>query len=199
MKKKKMKFNEIALMIMIGYYPNTCAEDVPDHVCDPCEDKEFGRVRSFGFIDKNFQFLNNDKTNAAEWVRGIEEKSIILIPNSRGEIGEPSENMLPGYGEVEEELVNYTNTATLYDPNYATNCEFYNKIKKIRNTYLSFFVTSSKVHITPVPVSIVPKQVIADDLKTVIDWKVVVKWVSPDLLCPIEKPEGVFENCFIQE
>ena len=78
MKKKKMKFNGIALMIMIGYYPNTCAEDVPDHVCDPCEDKEFGRVRSFGFIDKNFQFLNNDKTNAAEWVRGIEEKSIIL-------------------------------------------------------------------------------------------------------------------------
>lgn len=194
-----LKKNLLAALIMIGYYPNTCAEEVSDHVCDPCEPKEFGRIRSFGFIDKSFAFANDDKTNATEWLRGIEEGKIFIIPNSRGELGEPAENLLPGYGNVEEELVNYTNTATLYDPNYASNCSFYNKIKKVRNQYYAFLVTSSKVHITPVPTLIVPKQIFADDLKTVIDWKVVVKWVSEDLLCPIEIPDGVFENCFTQE
>lgn len=194
--KSKSKKNPVAAMIMWGYYPNSCAEEVPEHVCDPCEPKEFGKIRSFGFIDKSFAFENDDKTNASEWLRGITEGLIKLVPNAHGELPEPTENLLPGYGDTEEELVNYSFVANVYDPNYSSNCDFYNKIKKARNNYYFVYRTSSKLHITEVPVLIIPKTQIQDDQKTLVDWKAVVKWTAADFPCPIEIPEGIFDACF---
>lgn len=180
-----------------GYYPSTCDTEVLDHACDPCEDREFARIRSAAFIHKDFEFADGDTENATEWARGINEGKIIIIPETNGEMPEPSEKVGVGYGDTQETLLGYDFAPFFIDPNYASNCGFYNSIVGNRN-YRFAYRTSSKTHITDKTVTIIPKKSIANDLNAEVTWKVQVKWMSNQFPCPFNTPEGVF-TCFIPE
>ena len=186
------------LSIASGYYPASCDAEIPTHACDPCEDREFGRLRSAGFIHKDFEFANGDTENPEEWKRGMESKQIIVIPDTNGEMPEPSEKVGAGYGDTVETLLGYDFTAKFNDPNFASNCDFYNAIVGNRN-YKFFFRTSSKTYITPVTVTIIPKFSVANDMNAEVTWNVLVKWISNQFPCPFNTPEGIFNACFIPE
>jgi hypothetical protein len=183
---------------MPGYYPTNCDVLIPVHSCDPCEEKEFGRIRSAGFIHKDFHFLNDDPTNVSEWERGINEKMILVIPATNGELAEPSELTGPGFGDTTEELLGFNFSATFNDPNFASNCDFYQALVGNRN-FKFFFRTSSKTYITPVPVTIIPKFKVENDESSLVTWNVHVKWKSSKFPCPFNTPESVVQTCFIPE
>lgn len=178
----------------MGYYPTTCENVIPEHNCDPCAEREYGRIRSAGFIHKDFVFANGDTTNASEWIRGINEKKILVIPETNGELPQPSELTGPGYGDTVETLLGYDFQATIADPNYKENCDFYNALIGNRN-YKFFYRTSSQVHITDKTVTIIPKKQIQNDLTSEVVWNVMAKWRSSQFPCPFNTPEDVF-TCY---
>ena len=181
-----------------GYYPTNCDTQIPVHACDPCEEKEYGRIRSAGFIHKDFEFLNGDTTNASEWARGINEGLILLVPATNGEMPEPSEITGPGFGDTTETLIGYEFSAMFNDPNFASNCDFYQALVGNRN-FKFFFRTSSKTYITPVTVTIIPKFKVDNDETSLVLWNVSVKWKSALFPCPFNTPESVLQSCYIPE
>lgn len=184
------------LTLAVGYYPTTCNSQVPAHNCDPCEEREFGRIRSAGFIHKDFAFANDDTTNASEWTRGIDEGKIFVIPETNGELPEPSEIVGTGYGDTVETLLGYDFAPRFVDPNYASNVDFYNSLVGNRN-YKFFYRTSSKVHITQKTVTIIPKTNVANDLNSEVVWGTLVKWRHNQFPIPFDTPEGIFDSCYI--
>lgn len=185
---------------MAGYYSASCDEDIIGHNCDPCADSEFGRVRSVAFIHKDFVFANGDLSNASEWVRGVNEGKIIVIPATNGEVPEGSPvNEPQGYGDAPAGIIGYTYTANYFDPNLKGNFEFYKALLKSKK-YKAAFRTSSLTHITPVPVSVDAQAPIANDLNAKVEWNVKVHFqtnINEPFLIAVETPEGVFEDCFI--
>lgn len=182
---------------MSVYYPtSTCGTSgvIPDYSCTDCPELEFGRVSSFAFITNSFVFT--DISNPVEWNTGIANGDIIVVWETQGSYdgGTPSE--LPGYGRREFSLGSTSHILNIKDPNYKNNCDFYNSIKYSSN-YKGAYVTSSQVHLIDSPITIIPKNPVADDLKSVVNWDVTIKWVGSDSPCPANKPDGIFDACYI--
>lgn len=176
------------------YYPSGCDQAVPQHDCNPCEEKEKGRIGSVAFIKRDFEFT--DPTNPVEWRNGIDAHDIIMIPQVLGSFDGGSEVESTGYGRQASNLVGYNFTANFKDPNYVTNCEFYNALKNSRQ-YRFAYVTSRSVHITTNPVTVIPKNPVTEDLNSDVVWDVTVKWSEADLPCPFAMPAGIFDECVV--
>lgn len=178
------------------YYPAACSEETVGHNCDPCEDKEHGRIRSVAFIHKSYTFA--DPTSPTEWSDAIAAGHIIIIPQTNGSYdgGAPKEG--PGYGDSPSVYLGSDFSAKFKDPNYASNCAFYNGLKRSRN-YKFAYVTETKVHIAGKTCVVLPKNPVADDLTSIVEWDVEVKWQDSDFACPYAIPEGIFDECFLTE
>lgn len=192
---KKILLNPIYLIERV-YYPDSCEEELDTHNCDPCEETEFGRIRFHGYIKKGFTF--SDPTSPTEWQQAVADGNVIIIPKSNGSFdgGSPKEG--PGYGDQETTNLGSAYVANVKDPNYASNYSFYNTLKRSRN-WKFFYGTSSKIHITNVACSVFPKNPVADDINSVVEWDVQIKWSDSNLPKPYDIPEGIFDNCFIQD
>lgn len=185
-------------IIMIMYYLTSCESEIEPHVCNPCEDNEFGRIRGVAFIHESFEFADGDTTDATEWQRGIDEGKIIVIPRTDGEYPEPSEVTGQGYGDQAETMIGYNHSLTYGDPNYASNTPFYNSMVG-RGGYKLAYRTSSKTHITDKTVTIIPKKKIDNDINSKVTWNITVKWSSNQFPVPFDTPEGVFDDCYVPE
>lgn len=177
---------------MSVYYPSDCDALIPDHICDPCEEIELGRVRSVAFIKNTFEFT--DPSSPTEWEVGFANGDIILIPQTKGTFDGGSEVEAPGYGDQATRLTGYNFQAQYQDPNYRLNCNFYNAIKNSRQ-YRFAYRTETQIHITNKVVQVIPKNPVQDDTTTEVVWDVIVKWSDKDLPCPFNVPEGIFDAC----
>jgi hypothetical protein len=192
-KPHKKERKEPFAFILTGYYPTTC-DDLPNHTCDPCETREFGRVRSAGFIKSDFTFT--DQTNPTEWQAGIASGDIIIAPFTNGEIAEPSVKTGPGYGDMVEEVLSQDQSGFFNDPNFVSNNQngFYAAMVGRRNM-LFFFRTSSQTYITDVPVTVMPGYKIDNDLTSNVVWNVKVKWQSLNQPTAFNTPDNIFDQC----
>lgn len=175
------------------YYPAGCESQIPDHVCDPCEAREKGRIGSVAYIKKEFEFT--DPSNPEEWRTGIEAGDIIIIPEVTGSFDGGSEVEGPGYGRQATSLIGYNFTSNFKDPNYKNNCDFYNGLKNSR-AWRYAYVTETQVHLTTNPVVSIPKNPVTEELNSDVVWDVTVKWSDSNLPCPFPKPAGIFDECF---
>lgn len=185
---------------MAGYYSDSCNTIVPAHSCDPCGPKESGKIGSAAWVRKDYySTLAANPENASLWIAGQESGAIIVIPEtSGGELADPSPIEGKGYGRQKIRITGFDYTATIYDPSYAENCDHYNALL-LSNNYHFVYVTSSKLHITQVPVTIIPTAPVLDDVTSEVDWKVVVRWSYNQHPCPVDIPAGVFDECFIPD
>ncbi len=178
------------------YYPAGCAEELNPHNCDPCEDQEHGRLRGVAFVHKTYTFV--DPTDPTEWQTAIAAGHIIIIPKTNGSYdgGTPKEG--PGYGDAVSTYLGSDFSAKYKDPNYTSNCAFYNGLKRSRNWKFAY-LTETKVHITSTACVVLPKNPVADDLNSIVEWDIEVKWSHKDFACPFDIPEGIFDECFLTE
>lgn len=178
---------------MAIYYPSGCDTLVPDHLCDPCEAKEKGRIGSVAFVKTSFAFT--DISNPVEWRTGLNAGDIIVIPEVLGTFDGGAEQETPGYGRQDTNLTGYKFTANYKDPNYKQNAVFYNALKRARN-YKFAFVTETQIHISDNAVQVIPKNPVTEDLNSDVVYDVTVKWAGPDLPEPNDVPPGIFDECF---
>lgn len=174
---------------MSYYYPSNC-DLLPDHALSLCDEVEYGRIRSAGFILLDHTF---DATRTDEWQHGIIYKKIIVIPETNGDSPKATPVMAPAYGLRPESVIGYEFTAHYTDPAFLTNCDFYNAAVGNMN-YRFFYRTSSHVFITDVPCSITPNRDIKNDLTSEIVWEVDVKWLSKSFACATPIPPYVFDT-----
>ena len=172
----------------MSYYPSSCTTLVP-HDPNPCEEHEFGRIRSAGFIRVDYDF---DATDASAWLAGLAAGQIIIIPETNGEAPKGSPVIGPRYGLHVGAVLGYDFEATYEDPNYNSNCVFYNQL--IGNLNYSFFYrTSASVYFTNVPVTIIPNRIVKNDLTDDVVWQVQVRWIANQFPCGETTPESVFD------
>lgn len=178
---------------MAIYYSDDCESLIPDHLCDPCEQKEKARVGSVAFIKTSFAFT--DPSNPTEWQTGINSGDIIVIPEVLGSFDGGSEVESAGYGRQSTNLTGYNFTSNFKDPNYKQNALFYNTLKNSR-AYKYAFVSETQAHLTDNAVSVIPKNPITENLTDDVVWDVTVKWAGADLPAPFDVPPGIFGECF---
>lgn len=183
---------------MSVYYPSDsgCGTGgaIPAYSCNPCPAYEYGRIRSVAFIKNTFSFT--DPTSSSEWTAGINNDNIIVIWQTQGSYDGGTTSELAGFGDSEFVNGGVSHVLNFKDPNYLENCDFYNQIK-YSSEYTIAFRTSSAVHLASSPVTITPKNPIADDLKSNVVWDVTVKWQQADAPCPYTTPAGIFDRCYI--
>lgn len=168
-----------------------CTTSQANHQCSDCPPKELGDIRSYFFVKSSFTFV--DITDTAEWTQGLIDRDIYIVTFSRGTL-EFAENLQPGFGDSVEELDGYDITATVNDPNYAANCNFYNDIKRSKEWKFGYR-TETKVHLSDVIATIIPKAPIAEGKNTSVIWEVIAKWTQENVPCPFDIPPGVFDQC----
>ena len=177
---------------MSVYYPSGCDALIPDHICDPCEEIELGRIRSVAFIKNTFAFT--DPSDPTEWEAGFAAGDIILIPQTKGNFDGGAEVEAPGYGDQATRLTGYNFQAQYQDPNYRLNCAFYNALKNSRQ-YKFAYRTQTQIHITDTTVQVIPKNPVQDDTTKEVVWDVIVKWSGSNLPCPYHVPAGILDEC----
>lgn len=177
---------------MSVYYPSNCDDLVPDHICDPCEELEGGRVRSAAYVKTTFSFT--DPSDPTEWTAGFIAGDIILIPQTKGTFDGGQEVEAPGYGDQVTRLTGYNFQVQYQDPNYKLNCTFYNTLKNSRQWKFAYR-TETQIHIVDTTVQVIPKNPVQEDTNTEVVWDVLVKWSGRDVPCPYDVPPGIFDAC----
>ena len=176
------------------YYPAGCDAEIPEHVCDPCEVIEQARVRSVAFINTSVAIA--DPSNPVEWQTAFDAGLIHLIPQTKGTFDGGAEVESPGYGDQVTRLTGYNFQLQYQDPNYKTNCNFYNAIKSSRSYKLAYR-TSTQIHMVDATVQVIPKNPVSDDVNGEVVWDVLVKWSGSDLPCPFDVPPTIFDQCVV--
>lgn len=182
---------------MAGYY-NSCDDVLTVYFCDPCYTKEFARIRNVAFIKNTYyDTLIAAPTDGSLWTDGINaDLDIIIIPNVHGELPLASEIVGSGYGDAVEELLSFDRSVTFFDRRYAENVDFYNLIQELNSYHLAYF-TETLGHITEIPVTIIPKPVVPDDIGAYVEFNVLAKWRKKTNPVPFVAPAGLFESCYI--
>lgn len=167
-----------------------CEDQTPDHVCDPCESIEKARIGAGAFYKNTFV----DPTNPTEWQDAINNGDVIILPAIRGTFDGGSPVEAAGYGRQSTNLTGYNFTANFLDPNYKSNGDFYNNIKRSR-LWKFAYLTETQVHLSEQIVSIVPTNPVTENTTDDVTWNVAVKWAGPDLPKPYDAPAGIFDEC----
>lgn len=185
-----MKISFLPLLQMSYSSTYGCGQTEAVHTCHDCPEArlvEFAGARSSGFIKEAYlPTLLANPTVLQTWLDGIEDGSIIVLPQTRGSYdpGDPKE--LKGYGNRKFSYGQRTMTLTVNDPDYVDNYHFYNEISQ-RTDLVPFFVTSSQVRIFDTVASIKAKDPIVEDIEEVIDWQVESQVVSVNLPIMVAK------------
>lgn len=176
----------------------TCDEDSVEHVCDPCDDVEGGRIRHAAFIHKSvLATLMTDLEDEEAWVDAVQAGTVKLIPNIRGNSDGGSKNTRDGYGDATEEVTGRTVTVNFKDPNYKKNCEFYTALENSKGrTYHFAYLTETLLHISDKPVSVFAKNPVEDGKDSDVVWDIEVVWKQKKPVCPIEDFYVDIFDCF---
>ena len=181
---------------MSVYYPSDSCDGGADYAynCNPCPTLEYGRIRSIFFKKTSYTFT--DPTNPVEWTSAINSGDVIVLWSTQGSYDGGATSELVGYGDSATINGSTVHTLIFKDPNYAENCDFYNG-KRQSSSWEAGYRTSSKIHFTGAPVTITPKNPVADDDKSIVVWETQLKWTNPDSPCPYATPAGIFDSCYI--
>lgn len=185
-------------MPSVLYYPTgDCGgtTSVPQHTCSPCPSYENGRIRHGFFYRNSFTFISPENKN--EWLAGLASGDIQLLWGISGSYDGGTITELPGFGDVETTNGGTIHIATIKDPNYYDNCDFYNAMRDSQDWRFGY-VTENYIHLSGAPVTVSPKNPIADDLKSIVTWEASIKWSNSSLPCPYNKPTGIFDRCMVE-
>lgn len=178
------------------YYPGTnCDNEVPDHVCNPCEDAEKGRIRDAAFINKSIiDTIRANPADTAAWQDGIATGLIKIIPEITGTSNGGDKVTGPGYGDRKERVTGRDYVVAFKDPNYKNNCEFYTELEKSSSWHFAY-KTETLLHISDKKVTTFAKNPTEEGVDTDVVWDVEVAWTQRSPVCPVDAPEDIFD-CF---
>lgn len=172
-------------------------EAVAQHVCNPCDTGEEGRVSSLAAIEKSYiATLLADPENETVWATGITTGKIIIIPDVRGAISSTGKYET-GYGRTPETYTGRDFKLTATDPNWKNNHATYNALQISRKYHLAY-CTATTLQISKNPATWKPDEPVTEELNSKRVWTLEVAFTQANFPIPTEIPEGIF-TCFSLE
>lgn len=174
------------------------------HICNPCSDKELGRVRSVILASSAFDrdafkaALKKGDGSAFEILEtAVAEGSAHLISETTGTYngGEPEYG--DGYGDETQRLRSRNHELAFNDPSYAENEEFYAEVEK--SHWYPIFRTEKLLHFADKPATVVATDPVEADLNSDVTWNVTCSWKSKNKasVVPIDdKIKDIFDGCW---
>lgn len=144
------------------------------HVCNPCEHRELGGVRSVALIEIGTKL--SVPFVKSEWEQGILAGKIVIIPKTTGTYDGGTPKTTDGFGDETETILGKDYVATFKDPDYAENAPFYANVSK--HKWNIAFRSKSKMVYVDAPVSVTSKAPIEESKDSQVVWNIESKWFS---------------------
>lgn len=179
----------------MAYSLNCEDEELDPHWCGGCEDTadENARISSGAWVHSDaYAVLKNDPTNAAIWEAQKLLGKIIILPELNGTFDGGTPKLVPGYGRLKERYSGSDFSSTAKDPVYAKNWDHYRSLVG-KSSWHYAYNTSSKTHLTSVPVTVAPKNPITENLEDTVVWESTITWFEYFTPKPFDTPAGVFD------
>lgn len=180
--------NQLKSHAMSIFYDDSCEDDIGPHTSSDCEDVENARIRGVAFVRDGYTIAN--PLLAADWITGIESGDIVIIPNTHGAMT-LSHKEGQGFGDQPTRYIGTDYTVKFFDPAYAANTTFYNKLKKQQNRKIAY-KTETLVHLTDKVCQVLPGAPVTDDDTGEVVWEVDAKFSSQNEPVPYLCPSGIF-------
>jgi hypothetical protein len=178
---------------MSAYYPSGCTGGtLPVYSCNPCPTRDFARIRSVALYKGTF----TDPSNPVEWATKIAAGDARVIWQTSGSYDGGTTQELPGYGNNATANGSTTHSATVKDPNYYENCDFYNSLRG-QTDWKFAYLTKNYLHLSDATATYTPKNPVAEDINATVEWQMGVKWSNDNNPCPVLIPAGIFDRCYI--
>lgn len=172
------------------------------HVCNPCNDKEGGRVRGMCYVNTGFDLaplkaaLKAGTGAKTIFAAAIESGDIHIIPETTGTYngGEPTYGA--GYGDESQRLTSRNHQLEISDPSYAENEEFYTELEK--DQWIPMWRGDKLLHIGSKPASVVATDPIEEGLDTDVVWKASINWTDKQRasIYSVEQIAEYFDGCW---
>lgn len=187
---------------MSVYYPSSSCGGgaIPNYYCNPCLDSttiEYGRIRSVAFIKNTYiaTILANPSSTSV-WTTAVNNGNAVVLYQTRGSYDGGATTMITGFGDNIEFNGTRTHTLTYFDPFVSDNVDFYNAIQNSTDWTICFR-TSTKIWFAEKPVTITPKNAVADDIASTMTWEVACKWTNANSPYGYTTPTAIFDRCYI--
>lgn len=172
------------------------------HTCNPCNDKEGGRVRGIMYIRSGFDLtplkaaLKAGTGAAAIFEAAVIAGNIHVVPETTGTYngGEPEYGA--GYGEESQRLTNRNHEISVKDPSYDGNSDFYTRIEK--EHWIVGWKGDKLLHFGTKPASVVATDPTEEGLETDVTWNATINWkhIAHAEIYPAEQLEKYFDGCW---
>lgn len=178
---------------------NYCSP-LPDYIISENCVSEAAGIISAGFIlDSANPFA--DYEDNAEWAAKIAANTVLVAYDARGEFpGSEVNSNDDAFGRAASEFQSFSGTVTyehkgihIGTSGARTNIVAYEALAKNGGRYFFFWVTSDlKLWISPAPVNVKPKQVVAKSKKEQQFWQVEVNWDATELPQTYDAPVDTY-------
>lgn len=163
----------------INTYWLDCEDDL--NYNSACIDFEFGKVRQAALIRKSY--LSTVLANPVDpdvWTEGVEKGLIFFMPKVSGDFDPGEPVALKGYGKRLFTRGPREMVLTFSDPSFILNYNFYNRIQTFTDL-VPAFRSETQMQIADKPADVFAKDIIEEDVETVVAWEVKATWRGVDL------------------
>jgi hypothetical protein len=153
-------------------YHLDCDNSIIAYNSDCCIPVEFGRVRSVAFIRKAYlQQILSDAENETVWQTGIDNGDIVILGLTSGTFDSGTPQKFKGYGRRLSTHGSRSMQLNFFVPTDKNNFSFFNDLN-FRTDYVPAFKSNTCLHICDSIADIVTKEVIEEDVDSVVLWSV---------------------------
>ncbi len=169
---------------------NDCNDNLSPHYSRTCdEETERGRIRKGAFIHKSvIATIMEDPTDNAVWTTAIGDGKILILPELSGTFDGGTPKMGPGYADQKETYLGADFKATIKDPLYKANFQFYKSLVGKTSWHFAY-CTETQVHITGKPVTVSSKNPITENIDDSVIWESDLSWFEKFTPAPHDQPE----------
>ena len=180
------------------YYPTAgCGADATQvpYACSQCLRKEYGRARSLLLIKEDYISTITDFTSNTQLTTALNSLNAVYLWKVNGEYDGGNTEETDGFGDTSVDNGNTTHILTINDPHVDDNWDYFDYVRRTSN-WIPAFTTSSKLWIFSEPANIKVKMPVANDIKSVVTYQMVLTVTQDGLPYPVTKP-SVLNSCFI--
>jgi len=167
--------------------------ELEPYLCLACDQPENGRIGAVAYTLKGAPLP--DPSSVQDWVNLICNNLAIVIPSVRGTYdgGSPIEQV--GYGRQTNFRAGANHEVQYMHPWQCENVAFYNSFMRLSRDYEFWFVTESKLHKGGDNLYVNAQMPITEDVSSVVEFNVTVRWSKYELPRCYEPPALIFDSC----
>lgn len=168
---------------------------LPEYYCSSCPVEERGRIYSIAYTAKAASSLSTfDPTSTQDWYDLICNGYARVLNDIRGSYDGSTAVEGPGFGSQSVRLIGRNHQLTYMDIFDCDKIAFYNEIAN-SNQFEVWFRTETKLYRSTNAAMVFAALPIAEDMNTIIDFSVTVKWSNKNLPICYDLPTSVFDSC----